>query len=240
MRVIDVTIGGKRELGCGYGDVGMACALVLSGSGARFPICALQACTEKFEVAAVDSVVSEMDNRNVPHHLAGPHEEDEKQSCRAEKRTLRQRHLHVWLGRHGGSPKTKYNNLFDIATSNTQMCIAYFSFFNGSPDYISYIFGMKVETSAKSFIHARDLLILRRTDVPIIRRLQGHWKARPRWSMKGESKIAKSWSRRLARASWQSRWQDHWWECSHDSWDRTKYFDSKQERWTLPTHFFLV
>ena len=31
MRVIDVTIVGKRELGCGYGDVGMACALVLSG-----------------------------------------------------------------------------------------------------------------------------------------------------------------------------------------------------------------
>merc|ERR1711916_336977 len=67
MRATDVMIGGKRALVCGYGDVGKGCAFALRGSGARVfiaecdPICALQACMEGFQVAAIESVVSEID-----------------------------------------------------------------------------------------------------------------------------------------------------------------------------------
>merc|ERR1712151_442485 len=35
MRATDVTIGGKRALVCGYGDVGKGCAFALRGAGAR-------------------------------------------------------------------------------------------------------------------------------------------------------------------------------------------------------------
>merc|ERR1711966_46074 len=67
MRATDVMIGGKRALVCGYGDVGKGCAFALRGCGARVmiteidPICALQACMEGFQVAAMESVVGEID-----------------------------------------------------------------------------------------------------------------------------------------------------------------------------------
>lgn len=67
MRATDVMIGGKRALICGYGDVGKGCAFALRGAGARVfiaeidPICALQACMEGFQVAALESVVGEID-----------------------------------------------------------------------------------------------------------------------------------------------------------------------------------
>jgi len=67
MRATDVMIGGKRALVLGYGDVGKGCAFALRGSGARVmvsevdPICALQACMEGFQVAAMESVVNEID-----------------------------------------------------------------------------------------------------------------------------------------------------------------------------------
>merc|ERR1711881_258807 len=67
MRATDVMIGGKRALVCGYGDVGKGCAFALRGCGARVlitevdPICALQACMEGFQVAALESVVGEID-----------------------------------------------------------------------------------------------------------------------------------------------------------------------------------
>merc|ERR1719149_620777 len=60
-------IGGKRALVCGYGDVGKGCAFAMRGCGARVmiteidPICALQACMEGFQVAALESVVGEID-----------------------------------------------------------------------------------------------------------------------------------------------------------------------------------
>jgi len=67
MRATDVMIGGKRVLICGYGDVGKGSAFAMRGAGARVfiaeidPICALQACMEGFQVAALDSVVGEID-----------------------------------------------------------------------------------------------------------------------------------------------------------------------------------
>merc|ERR1712139_572412 len=67
MRATDVMIGGKRALVFGYGDVGKGCAFALRGCGARVivtevdPICALQACMEGFQVAAMESVVGEID-----------------------------------------------------------------------------------------------------------------------------------------------------------------------------------
>jgi len=67
MRATDVMIGGKRTLVCGYGDVGKGSAFALRGAGARVmiaeidPICALQACMEGFQVAALESVVGEID-----------------------------------------------------------------------------------------------------------------------------------------------------------------------------------
>merc|ERR1711879_354256 len=67
MRATDVMIGGKRALIAGYGDVGKGCAFAMRGCGARVivtevdPICALQACMEGFQVAAMESVVGEVD-----------------------------------------------------------------------------------------------------------------------------------------------------------------------------------
>merc|ERR1711918_77966 len=67
MRATDVMIGGKRALIAGYGDVGKGSAFALRGAGARViiseidPICALQACMEGFQVAALESVVGEID-----------------------------------------------------------------------------------------------------------------------------------------------------------------------------------
>merc|ERR1711935_592350 len=67
MRATDVMIGGKRALICGFGDVGKGCAFAMRGAGARVmvteidPICALQACMEGFQVAALESVVGEID-----------------------------------------------------------------------------------------------------------------------------------------------------------------------------------
>merc|ERR1719207_169281 len=60
-------IGGKRALVAGYGDVGKGCAFAMRGCGARVmisecdPICALQACMEGFQVAAMESIVGEVD-----------------------------------------------------------------------------------------------------------------------------------------------------------------------------------
>merc|ERR1719263_842431 len=67
MRATDVMIGGKRALVCGFGDVGKGCASALRACGARVmvtecdPICALQACMEGYQVAKMESVVSEID-----------------------------------------------------------------------------------------------------------------------------------------------------------------------------------
>merc|ERR1711985_190953 len=67
MRATDVMLGGKRCLICGFGDVGKGSAASLRGQGARVmiaeidPICALQACMEGFQVAALESVVGEID-----------------------------------------------------------------------------------------------------------------------------------------------------------------------------------
>merc|ERR1711934_1227020 len=67
MRATDVMIGGKRALICGYGDVGKGSAFAMRGSGARVliaeidPICALQARMEGFQVAALESVVKDID-----------------------------------------------------------------------------------------------------------------------------------------------------------------------------------
>merc|ERR1712166_375187 len=67
MRATDVMIGGKRVLICGYGDVGKGSAFAMRGAGARVfiaecdPICALQACMEGFQVAALESVVDQID-----------------------------------------------------------------------------------------------------------------------------------------------------------------------------------
>merc|ERR1711916_318636 len=67
MRAIDVMMGGKRALVCGYGDVGKGCAFALRGSGARVfiaecdPICALQACMEGLEGMKVDNINPQVD-----------------------------------------------------------------------------------------------------------------------------------------------------------------------------------
>merc|ERR1712224_938472 len=67
MRATDGMIGGKRCLIAGYGDVGKGSAFAMRGAGARVviaecdPICALQACMEGFQVATIESVISEMD-----------------------------------------------------------------------------------------------------------------------------------------------------------------------------------
>lgn len=62
-RAMDVMIGGKVVVVCGYGDVGKGCAQALRGQGARVivtevdPICALQAAMEGYEVKTVEDTL---------------------------------------------------------------------------------------------------------------------------------------------------------------------------------------
>ena len=66
-RATDVLIGGKVAVVAGYGDVGKGCAESLRGQGARVivteidPICALQAAMDGYQVAKLESVVSQAD-----------------------------------------------------------------------------------------------------------------------------------------------------------------------------------
>jgi len=66
-RATDVLIGGKVAFVVGYGDVGKGAAEALRGQGARVivsevdPICALQAAMDGYQVARLESVVSEVD-----------------------------------------------------------------------------------------------------------------------------------------------------------------------------------
>src|SRR5467141_2624114 len=66
-RALDVMIGGKVAVVCGYGDVGKGCAQSLRGQGARVviteidPINALQAAMEGYEVATLEDVVATAD-----------------------------------------------------------------------------------------------------------------------------------------------------------------------------------
>ena len=67
MRAIDVMIGGRRVLICGYGDVAKVSAFAMRGASARVmraecdPTCALQAYLDGFQMAALESVVHEFD-----------------------------------------------------------------------------------------------------------------------------------------------------------------------------------
>ena len=62
-RGLDLMIGGKVVVICGYGDVGKGCAQSVRGQGARViiseidPICALQAAMEGFEVRRLEDVL---------------------------------------------------------------------------------------------------------------------------------------------------------------------------------------
>ncbi len=66
-RATDVLIGGKVAVVCGYGDVGKGCVEALRGQGARvivteiYPICALQAAMDGFQVTTLDDVVETAD-----------------------------------------------------------------------------------------------------------------------------------------------------------------------------------
>lgn len=66
-RALDVMLGGKTAVVCGYGEVGKGCAQALRGQGARVivteidPICALQAAMEGYEVATVKDTLGEAD-----------------------------------------------------------------------------------------------------------------------------------------------------------------------------------
>ncbi|QPZ37313.1 adenosylhomocysteinase [Paramicrobacterium chengjingii] len=66
-RATDVLIGGKTAFVVGYGDVGKGAAEALRGQGARVivseidPICALQAAMDGYQVAALESVVDQVD-----------------------------------------------------------------------------------------------------------------------------------------------------------------------------------
>ena len=66
-RAVDVMLGGKVAVVCGYGDVGKGCADSLRGQGARVivteidPICALQASMEGYEVATLEDVIETAD-----------------------------------------------------------------------------------------------------------------------------------------------------------------------------------
>src|SRR6476660_5128197 len=66
-RALDVLIGGKVTVVCGYGDVGKGCAESLRGQGARViiteidPICALQAAMDGYQVATLEDVVATAD-----------------------------------------------------------------------------------------------------------------------------------------------------------------------------------
>src|SRR3712207_5341920 len=66
-RALDVMIGGKVAVVCGYGDVGKGCAEALRGQGARVvvteidPINALQAAMEGYQVSTLDDVIDQAD-----------------------------------------------------------------------------------------------------------------------------------------------------------------------------------
>src|SRR3989339_1817080 len=66
-RALDVMLGGKTAVVCGYGEVGKGCAQALRGQGSRViiteidPICALQAAMEGYEVATVEDTLSSAD-----------------------------------------------------------------------------------------------------------------------------------------------------------------------------------
>ena len=66
-RAVDVMIGGKVVVVCGFGDVGKGCAQSLRGQGARVviteidPINALQAAMEGYEVVRLEDVIDKVD-----------------------------------------------------------------------------------------------------------------------------------------------------------------------------------
>ena len=66
-RALDVMLGGKVAVVCGYGDVGNGCAQSLRGQGARVviteidPINALQAAMEGYEVATIEQTLGRGD-----------------------------------------------------------------------------------------------------------------------------------------------------------------------------------
>lgn len=66
-RAMDVMIGGKTIVVCGFGEVGKGCAQALRGQGARViiteidPICALQAAMEGYEVKTVEDTLGAAD-----------------------------------------------------------------------------------------------------------------------------------------------------------------------------------
>lgn len=66
-RAMDVMLGSKVAVICGYGDVGKGCAQALRGQGCRVivteidPICALQAAMEGYEVATVEDTLGRAD-----------------------------------------------------------------------------------------------------------------------------------------------------------------------------------
>ncbi len=66
-RAVDVMLGGKMVLVCGFGDVGKGCAQSLRGQGARVvvteidPINALQAAMEGYEVVRLEDVIDRVD-----------------------------------------------------------------------------------------------------------------------------------------------------------------------------------
>jgi len=66
-RAMDVMLGGKVAVICGYGDVGKGCAQALKGQGCRVivteidPICALQASMEGYEVTTLEKTLGRAD-----------------------------------------------------------------------------------------------------------------------------------------------------------------------------------
>jgi len=66
-RAMDVMLGGKVAVVCGYGDVGKGCAQALKGQGCRViiteidPICALQAAMEGYEVTTIEKTLGRAD-----------------------------------------------------------------------------------------------------------------------------------------------------------------------------------
>jgi adenosylhomocysteinase len=66
-RAMDVMLGGKIAVVCGFGDVGKGCAQALRGQGCRVvvtevdPICALQAAMEGYEVKTVEDTLGVAD-----------------------------------------------------------------------------------------------------------------------------------------------------------------------------------
>jgi len=66
-RAMDVMLGGKTAVVCGFGDVGKGCAQALKGQGCRViiteidPICALQAAMEGYEVKLLEETLETAD-----------------------------------------------------------------------------------------------------------------------------------------------------------------------------------